>query len=75
MCPCDVEEYGGSVYQFCTTGASWEEAEANCQSDGYGFVTIDDEAENTFVIDTADAYSSGQWWIGLNDRTTEGIYQ
>ena len=57
VCACDVEVYDGHTYQFCeTTSEPWIDAEAACLAAGYELATIDDDAENTWVVATAGAY-------------------
>ena len=73
-CPCNVEYYGGDTYLYCTSGLAWTDAEASCASYGYHLLTIDDRAENIWNDNTADAYSTGKWWMGLNDRASEGTW-
>ena len=74
---CDVEYYGDDnvPYLFCwSSRLSWTRSETACQGYGYELVTLDDDDENTWVADTAYAYAASRWWIGLNDRDTEGTY-
>ncbi len=74
VCPCEVEEYDAHAYMFCDAGDDWDAARAACLAYGYELVTIDDAAENTWVVVTATTYAGGKWWIGLNDRSVEGTY-
>jgi hypothetical protein len=73
-CPCNVEYYDGDTYLYCTSGLAWTDAEASCASFGYHLLTIDDRAENIWNDNTADAYSTGKWWMGLNDIASEGTW-
>ena len=78
VCPCDVEYYDGDTtlpYMFCTDAQSWSDAQTTCDTYGYHLLTIDDDTENGWADDTADTYSTSKWWIGLNDRTTEGTFE
>ncbi len=74
VCPCDVAEYDGGVYQFCSSGLTWAGAKAACLVDGYAFVAIDDSAENTWIIDEAYSTAGGHWWIGATDSATEATW-
>jgi hypothetical protein len=74
VCSCDVATYDGRAYQFCTTGLTWTSAEAACEGYGYTLVTIDDDAENTWIIDTAYSTAAGKWWIGYTDDAVEGTW-
>ena len=78
VCPCDVEYYDGDTdhpYMFCLDSLDWSDARASCDDYGYHLLTIDDSSENVWVDDTADNLSTSQWWIGLNDRVTEGTFE
>jgi large repetitive protein len=75
VCPCPVEEYDGHSYMFCSSGASWTSASSDCELYGYELAAIGDTSENTWVADTAWSYTSGKWWVGLNDRATEGTWE
>ena len=37
-------------------------------------LTIDDKTENIWNDNTADAYSTGKWWMGMNDIASEGTW-
>jgi len=56
-------------------GPTWVKAEANAKKLGGNLVTINDEAENTWLVERF--YESGHtWvWIGLNDIQTEGSHE
>ncbi|MBM4367611.1 MAG: hypothetical protein FJ102_15475, partial [Deltaproteobacteria bacterium] len=74
---CEVEYYGSDdvPYLFCHGDRrAWSRAALECAGYGYTIVTIDDDAENSWVTNTADSYESGRWWIGLSDRDTEGTF-
>ena len=73
-CPCNVKSYGGKSYLFCTSGQSWTNASATCASYGYHLLDVQNAAENSWADSTADTYSTGKWWIGLNDRASEGTW-
>ncbi|NOY94667.1 MAG: hypothetical protein GXP55_26110 [Deltaproteobacteria bacterium] len=72
-CPCDVLENGGHVYLFCAA-ANWTSARDTCTDNGYQLVTIDGEAENSFVRSEASARGAGDVWIGYNDRGSNGSF-
>jgi large repetitive protein len=77
VCPCPVEYRSGDLtnpYMFCTSSGSWVSAHATCNTYGYELVTITSAAENAWVDTTADTYSTGKWWTGLNDRASEGTF-
>ena len=74
VCPCNVETYGSSTYLFCESSESWTDARDTCAGYGYTIATVDDASENSWMDSTADTYSTGKWWMGFNDRTTEGTF-
>ncbi len=65
---CTGVEFGGHVYQFCATSRNWFSAADQCRNGPYELVTISDDAEQTWVLDTARSFAARQeWWIGLYD--------
>ena len=68
-CSCVVENNGGHAYRFCEVVATWFEARDGCRTeDNYDLVTIDDSAEQAWVLNRANNLSSSHWWwIGYND--------
>ena len=46
----------------------------DCLEIGSELISISSEEENTFVAEQANTLTDGKWWIGLNDRDTEGEY-
>ncbi len=74
LCPCDVEEYGGSVYMYCTTAATWTVGETACLSYDYDFLAVSDAAENAEINAQAFLRYGGKWWMGYNDVATEGTW-
>ncbi|HEV8247963.1 MAG TPA: C-type lectin domain-containing protein [Polyangiaceae bacterium] len=73
-CPCNIHWYQTHAYLYCTTPSDWASAEAACASVGYYLVTIDNQSENAEVSSTASSYSTSKWWMGLNDRQSEGQF-
>jgi hypothetical protein len=76
-CPCAVEYMGSDLshpYMFCTTAASWTAGSSTCNAYGYELLTVNDASENAWADSTADTYSTAKWWIGLNDRASEGTF-
>jgi|GEM_PF-2709767 len=60
----------GHTY-FVITDRDWNAAEAFAVSLGGHLATINDEAENIFLVS---AFAGGETWIGLNDRDSEGTF-
>ena len=73
-CGCAVRERGGHVYLFCNARRSWTSARDYCAERSYALATVDDEAENGWITDTALAIADEPWWIGLSDRGSEGSF-
>jgi large repetitive protein len=74
-CACDVEYFGGDPYQFCPSIYNWTDAETLCQSSGYELATVNSAAEDAWLVSTAAAYAAGSWFVGYNDRSSEGLWQ
>ena len=67
--------YGGHTYSILST-SSWTDAEIKAVELGGHLVTINDEAENTFVVDTLlPLVDIGHaLWIGLSDAAAEDTF-
>ena len=74
LCPCDVEEYGGHVYMFCTSASTWTAGETECLTYGYDYAAVNDSSENDFVNNQAFLRFGGKWWVGLTDAASEGTW-
>lgn len=70
-----VNPANGNTY-YRLANSSWTAAESNAvRVFGGHLVTINDAAENTFVLNNfANAGGSGRVWLGLNDAETEGTF-
>ncbi len=69
--------YNGHGYQLTNTKSNWNDSEAEAVSLRGHLITINDAAENQFVIDN---FFVGQdpnriLWTGLTDRDSEGSFQ
>ncbi|MDD1448344.1 hypothetical protein MEN98_19955, partial [Dolichospermum sp. ST_sed8] len=65
-------EYNGSKYLLTGPG-TWQQAQAQAQSLGGNLVTINNQAEQDWLVSTFGP--SEQLWIGLTDEVTEGQYK
>lgn len=67
---------GDHTYFFCPDPADFEAARTACMVFGADLVTIDDAAELDFIVatDVPPTNGVGGYFIGLNDRQTEGQY-
>ena len=73
---CEKVVNGNDTYLFCTEFSTWDVARATCLAHGYDLATVNDDAENTYLQSAAvSRVDTGYgWWIGLNDRDTEGTF-
>jgi hypothetical protein len=63
--------YNGSQYTLTSYG-TWQEAQAQAQSLGGNLVTINNQAEQDWLISTFGVNQT--LWIGLTDEVTEGTF-
>jgi hypothetical protein len=68
-------QYGGRSYVLVTTERSWEAARQNCYTRSMHLVTVDSEAENTYLADVLSTNSIGHAWIGLYQSWSGGAFQ
>lgn len=75
---CGVRHRGGHAYLFCDAAVvDWMTAREGCTGRGYHLVKIETPEEDTWLWDQVEDFSGGtsfEWWIGLNDRATEGTF-
>lgn len=67
-----VNPANGHDYIFVTTPKTWEQAQQSCADIGYGLVTINNSSEEQWL---QGYQGSAYWWIGYNDRATEGTWR
>ncbi|OIP60587.1 MAG: hypothetical protein COT35_03020 [Nitrospirae bacterium CG08_land_8_20_14_0_20_52_24] len=60
---------------YAITSNTWTGAEAEAQSLGGDLVTINDDAENSWVWQTFAPLVGGPLWIGLSDAAHEGTME
>ncbi|MBT9555875.1 MAG: hypothetical protein IV100_07600 [Myxococcales bacterium] len=65
----------GELYTYCEEPSTWADAKAACTKLSLGLATLYSPAVNTEVSKAAAAMSITNWWTGLNDQDTEGVYQ
>jgi hypothetical protein len=71
---CSKETFGGHDYLFCEDARSWTGAKSSCENFGYGLLTLNDSTEQNWVHHMAGNISTQKWWMGLNDRASEGSF-
>ena len=64
--------YNGKLYLLSNEG-TWTQAQAQAVSLGGNLVTINDEAENQFLVDTFG--DTIELWIGFTDQAAEGQFK
>lgn len=62
----NIWEHGGRTYAVTVRSFTWGEAKALAESYGVHLVTVNDEAENSFLAREFDS-AFGNPWIGLNN--------
>ncbi len=61
------------ITYYLTTATTWTDAQAQAQAMGGNLVTINDAAENQFLVN---AFGGSElFWIGLNDVAQEGVFK
>jgi hypothetical protein len=65
---CHPVDYGGVETLFCTERMTWTDARDDCWGRDLALVSVQDEAEQEWLHETASGYSSESWYIGLTDR-------
>ncbi|MFN4844548.1 MAG: C-type lectin domain-containing protein, partial [Dolichospermum sp.] len=65
-------EYNGSKYLLTGSG-TWQQAQAQAQSLGGNLVTVNNQAEQDWLVSTFG--DSERLWIGLTDEVTEGQFR
>ncbi|MFO0591049.1 MAG: CotH kinase family protein [Polyangiaceae bacterium] len=76
MCPGCVNQPkpGGGTLAFCFHATDYNSAEADCVSQGGHLLSIHDQATQDAAWAGASSTAGGQWWIGVNDQSAEGVY-
>lgn len=66
--------YNGHLYSLTPAATTWTGAEAYAASVGGHLATVNDAAENAFLVSLVAADENRPYWLGLNDAATEGAY-
>ena len=74
-CPdCSELRRGGRRYLVCYNGRTWDEARRHCQEQGADLVVIDAAGEHAWLFAAAMRIQPQDYWLGLNDRESEGSF-
>ncbi|XP_015227054.1 PREDICTED: macrophage mannose receptor 1-like [Cyprinodon variegatus] len=66
--------YNGHCFHLQRNTMSWPDAQRECRKEGGDLVNIRNVEDQSFVISQLGYASNDELWIGLNDRTTEGLF-
>ncbi len=67
--------YSGNLY-FLTNFSSWKDAQAQAKSYGGNLVTVNDQNEQNWLVNTFGGVERFErFWIGLTDEVTEGQFK
>ncbi|WP_342597561.1 C-type lectin domain-containing protein [Cyanobacterium aponinum UTEX 3222] len=68
-----VNPNNGNKY-FLTSEMSWQDAQNLAEKMGGNLVTVNDEKENQWLIETFITSETNFLWIGINDQAVEGEF-
>jgi hypothetical protein len=74
---CTIQTNAGHTYLFCyNVPLPWAQARNACMAAGMRMTSIQSDSENTWIYNTGANYQDpvSSWWIGFNDRDTEGVW-
>ena len=66
--------WGNSFYKIYNEHYGYDDAKAQCESDGAFLAIPRSAAENEFISDLILKYGIGSIWIGINDIEQEGLF-
>ncbi|XP_012711245.2 macrophage mannose receptor 1 isoform X1 [Fundulus heteroclitus] len=66
--------YNGHCFHLDRNKKSWPDAQRECRKEGGDLVGIRNIEDQSFVISQLGYVSTDELWIGLNDRTTERLF-
>ena len=69
-----IGKYNDHKYYIVHEWSTWDEALARATALGGYLLTINSEAENTWVTSNLGDYKWDSYWIGFNDKTEEGTF-
>ncbi|XP_033959747.1 macrophage mannose receptor 1-like isoform X1 [Pseudochaenichthys georgianus] len=74
-CPDPWIPYNGHCFHLKRTALMWTDAQRDCRNEGGDLVSIRNVEDQSFIISQLGYALTDELWIGLNDRTTEGLFE
>jgi hypothetical protein len=65
--------YGSHTYVISSVARTWADASRACAELDMGLVTLDDSAEEAWLLGQMPS-TAGEWWLGYNDVGIEGFW-
>ncbi|KAM3850436.1 macrophage mannose receptor 1-like [Diretmus argenteus] len=66
--------YNGHCFHLQRDQKTWSEAQTECRKEGGDLASIHNVEDQSFVISQLGYGTNDELWIGLNERTTEGLF-
>ncbi|XP_017266596.1 macrophage mannose receptor 1-like [Kryptolebias marmoratus] len=66
--------YNGHCFHLQRAVQTWSDAQRECRKEGGDLVSIRNVEDQSFIISQLGYASNDELWIGLNDRTIEGLF-
>uniref|UniRef100_A0A3P9LTA8 Mannose receptor, C type 1b n=1 Tax=Oryzias latipes TaxID=8090 RepID=A0A3P9LTA8_ORYLA len=74
LCTAPWISYNGRCYQLYRSQKTWSDAQLTCRKEEGDLVSIHNVEEQSFIFSELGYVPTDELWIGLNDRTTEGLF-
>ncbi|KAL2085100.1 hypothetical protein ACEWY4_018420 [Coilia grayii] len=74
-CPVGWVPYYGNCYWLRREKKSWSDALVACRKDEAELTSVHNIEEHSFIISQSGYTESDQLWIGLNDRSTQNLFE
>uniref|UniRef100_A0A3P9IWG7 Mannose receptor, C type 1b n=1 Tax=Oryzias latipes TaxID=8090 RepID=A0A3P9IWG7_ORYLA len=74
LCTAPWISYNGRCYQLYRSQKTWSDAQIACRKEEGDLVSIHNVEEQSFIFSELGYVPTDELWIGLNDRTTEGLF-
>ncbi|XP_068604963.1 macrophage mannose receptor 1b [Brachionichthys hirsutus] len=66
--------YNGHCFHLYRTAKTWTDAKRECRKEGGDLVSVRNVEDQSFIISQLGYASTDELWIGLNDISTEGLF-